>query len=430
MAIRDLIEHSPRRRKFLRTIAAGTAGAALPGTAGNLAAALSGRPISGRIQTSPASPPPRVTKDGLGFRRLGRTNLMISEISLGGSPLPDEGLLRRLIDRGINYIDTSDSYENGNCERKVGQLFQAVGRDKLFIHARFHLQGPWTERSIISSVEGSLRRLGTDYTDVLGIHGVEKPEDVTDERILAAFEKLKGKFRFRGLTCHVNAHAVVPKAVECGLYDMVQIGYNVFDLQETEKEIKTYSDYLGESGIRKLIDLCRSKDVGVTAMKVLKVGGRRQDLASFRAEGTSLFQAMLKWALENESLASVVTEILNDSQMEEDLGALDIPLTGSERRMLHAHVAANAGDYCHFCGLCRTACPSGVPTAAASRSLVYAESYDKPDRARQELAGFRASLQACVDCGACERACPYGLAVRARTRRAAEALLHAGPSRS
>jgi hypothetical protein len=426
MAIRDLIEHSPRRRKLLRAIAAGTAGAALPGAAGDLAAALSGRMKPGQVQMSAVSPPLRVTRNGMGFRRLGRTKLMISEISLGGSPLPDEGLLRRLVDRGINYIDTSDSYENGNCERKVGRLFQAIGRDKLFIHARFHLQGPWTERSIVASVEGSLRRLGTDTVDVLGIHGVENPEDVTDERVLAAFEKLKGKFRFRGLTCHVNAHAVIPKAVECGLYDMVQVGYNVFDLQETEKEVKTYGDYLGESGIRKLIDLCRSKDVGVTAMKVLKVGGRRQDLASYRTEGTSLFQAMLKWALENESLASVVTEILNDSQMDEDLGALDKPLTGSARRMLHAHVAANAGDYCHFCGLCRTACPAGVPTAAASRGLVYAESYDKPDRAREELAGIRASLLACSDCGACERVCPYGLAVRERTRRADHTIPQAG----
>jgi hypothetical protein len=356
------------------------------------------------------------------YRRLGRTDIWISEISLGGSPLPDERLLFGLLDRGVNYIDVSDSYENGNAERKTGRAVKRFGRDKIHIHTRFHLQGPWTEASIIASVEGSMRRLAMDDVDILGIHGVEKPEHLTDDRVLGAFEKLKtrGLFRFRGLTCHVNAHAVIPKAVECGLYDMVQIGYNVFDIQETEKSVQTYSDYLGESGIRKLIDLCRTRDIGVTAMKVLKVGGRRQALTAEQTAG-GLFPAMLKWALENDHLAAVVTEILNDEQMEQDLGAVGKSLTAGERKLLYAHVAANARDYCHFCGSCETACPAGVPTARISRGLAYLESYGKPDRAAEEFRsslGDGAAAPVCADCGACEQACPYGLPVRSRTRRA------------
>ena len=58
------------------------------------------------------------------YRRLGRTGLLISEISLGGSPLPDERLFFRLIERGINYIDASESYENGNVERLIGRAFK------------------------------------------------------------------------------------------------------------------------------------------------------------------------------------------------------------------------------------------------------------------------------------------------------------------
>jgi predicted aldo/keto reductase-like oxidoreductase len=411
MAIKDLIEHSPKRRSFLRSIIAGTAAA-------SLAPVISSTPQAASAQTSK---PDKIRKNNMVYRRLGRTGLYVSEISLGGSPLPDERLLFQLIERGINYIDTSDSYENGNCERKVGRLFKAVGRDKVFIHARFHLQGPWTEASLIASVEGSLRRLATDYTDVLGIHGLEKAEHLTDERILGAFEKLRaqGKCRFRGLTCHVNQHAVIPKAVEGGLYDMVQIGYNVFDIQETEKEVKTYSDYLGESGIRKLIDLAHGRDVGVTAMKVLKVGGRRQDLAADKTKGTTIYQAMLKWALENEKLSAVVTEILNDQEMKEDLDVVGRPLTTKERQMLHAHVAANAGSYCHLCGLCQAACPAGIRTADISRCLAYFESYGKRSRARAEYANLRPAPSGCRDCHACERACPYRISVQERMRRAA-----------
>jgi len=358
------------------------------------------------------------------YRRLGRTGLLISEISLGGSPLPDERLFFRLIERGINYIDASESYENGNVERLIGRAFKTFGRDKLLVHTRFHLRKSFSEAGIIASAEASLRRLDTDHVEVLGIHGVEDPAHLTDERVQAAFEKLKaqGKCLFRGLTCHANQHVIIPKAVECGLYDMVQIGYNVFDILETEKDVRTYGDYLGESGIRKLIDLAHGKDVGVIAMKVLKVGGRRQDLAARKDGGAALFQAMLKWALENVKLAAVVTEILNEEEMKEDLGVIGLAPTAAERRMLYAHVAANAGSFCHLCGLCQAACPAGIRTSDVSRCLAYFESYGKRSRARAEYAELRPAASACRDCAACERACPYGISVRERTRRATSTL--------
>jgi len=409
MTLRDRSGHSPGRRSLLKALAAGAAAFISPAL-----------PAAARRAAPQVSSLLPVRKDGMLYRRLGRTGLLISEVSLGGSPMPEERLLTQLIERGINYIDTSDSYENGNCERKVGRLFKAFGRDRIHVHARFHLQGPWTEASLIASVESSLRRLGTDHADILGIHGVESPAHVTDERILGAFEKLRaqGKFRFRGLTCHVNQHEVIPAAVASGHYDMVQIGYNVFDILETEKNVRTYSDYLGESGIRRLIDLCHGKDVGVTAMKVLKVGGRRQELPPVAKGGASIFPAMIAWALENPKLAAVVTEILNEQEMAEDLGAVGKRLTASERGRLGAHVAAHAKTTCHMCGLCESACPAGIETARIARGLAYHESYGKTARARAELSALAESVSSCRDCGACERACPYGLAVRERTRRA------------
>lgn len=413
MAVDDLIRHSAARRQVLKSLAGGTAAAGIFRKASSATAGLS------RQTAAPA----KIEREGMTYRRLGRTGLYISEIALGGSPLPDESFLRRLIDRGINYIDVSDSYENGNAERKLGRLWKAVGRDKVYAHTRFHLTRGFSEQSIIASVEGSLRRLAVEAVDILGIHGVEDPDQVTDERVLGAFEKLRaqGKFRFRGLTCHVNQQAVIPQAVASGYYDMVQIGYNVFDVAETDKNVQVYSDYLGESGISKIIDLAYSRDVGVTAMKVLKVGGRRQDLTGAAAEGLSLYQAMIKWALGNEKLAAVVIEIMNTAQMDEDLAAVGRRLSREERLLLHAHVAAQAGDYCHFCGSCQQACPRGIRTADLSRALVYAESYGKAARAKAVMAQAteQKPLADCRDCGACEAACPYGLAVRRRSERAA-----------
>ncbi|HSQ79445.1 MAG TPA: 4Fe-4S dicluster domain-containing protein, partial [Candidatus Bathyarchaeia archaeon] len=241
-----------------------------------------------------------------------------------------------------------------------------------------------------------------------------------------AFDQLKreGAFRFRGLSCHANQDEVVRKAVACGLYDMVQIGYNVFDIQEPAGTVETYPDYLGTSGIRSLLELASSHSVGVVAMKTLKVGGRRQDLGKYRTGAVSLAQAMLKWVLDDPRVASAVTEIMNRDQMEEDLGAAGAKLAAAERATLVRYVGENGSDYCHGCAGCRRACPEGIDAPAILRALVYHESYGKTERARAAFAsaGGRAAASACRDCGACERACPYGVAVRRRVRDAGRLL--------
>jgi len=399
------------RRTFIKTMAGGAVA---------LRSSLAG--LFGAGQTAPA----RLEKDGMSYRRLGRTDLLVSEISLGSSPLPDPILLRALVDRGINYIDTSHNYDNGNAERQIGRLLKDVGRDKVHVATKFHVAPRDTPASIMASVHGSLRRLDVETIDVLMIHGAEAADVLVDERVLAAYEQLKreGAYRFRGLSCHANQDEVVRKAVDCGLYDMVQVGYNVFDIQETVQEVETYPDYLGASGIRGLLELAHSRGVGVIAMKTLKVGGRRQNLEKYKTGTASLYQAMLKWVLADARVASAVTEILNRQQMEEDLGAAGAKLAAAERTTLVRYVRENGKDYCHGCARCRRACPSGVATTAILHAFAYAESYGKTDRARDSYAalgsGERAS--ACRDCGACERSCPYGVAVRSRIREAARLL--------
>jgi predicted aldo/keto reductase-like oxidoreductase len=399
------------RRTFIKTMAGGAVA---------WKASLAGLISPGR--TAPA----RRGKDGMSYRRLGRTDLSVSEVSLGSSPLPDPDLLRAIIDRGVNYIDTSHNYDNGNAERQIGRLLKDVGRDKVCVATKFHVTPRDTPASIMSSVHGSLRRLAADTIDVLMIHGAETAAVLVDDRVLEAFEQLKreGAFRFRGLSCHANQDEVVRKAVDCGLYDMVQVGYNVFDIQETVGEVETYPDYLGASGIRALIELAHSRGVGVIAMKTLKVGGRRQDLEKYRTGAASVYQAMLKWVLEDKRVTSAVTEILNRQQMEEDLGAAGAKLDGAERTALISLVREQGADYCHGCARCRRACPSGLATTDILRALAYHESYGKSGRARDLYASLAAGerASACRDCGTCEKACPYGVAVRARIREAARLL--------
>jgi len=398
---------SPSRRSFLKGL-----------VLGGLAS------LSRLTLGSPAATPEdwRQKRGGMWYRRLGRTGLFISEISLGGSPLPDWSLFREIIERGVNYIDTSTSYGNGNSERQIGRLFKEAGRDKVFVCTKFHLRDRWDEASIISSVEGSLRRLQTDHVDVLSIHGAERPEDLADKRVVSAFERLKkeGKCRFCGLSCHSNHESILQTAVDCGRYDMVQVGYNVFDIEEPSQSVETYDDYLGVSRMRDMIDYAARREVGVIAMKTLKVGGRRQNLDRYRTGTSSLFQAMLRWVLENRQVSSAVTEILNREQLEEDLAVPGTVLSPEEKAALWLHVAENGRDYCRLCGRCRERCPSQLATTDILRMLAYHESYGKSAAARTFYSRFKPAetALACRDCGQCEKACPYSVHVRARIREA------------
>ncbi|MBS3820077.1 aldo/keto reductase [bacterium] len=368
------------------------------------------------------NPQNRIQKGEMYYRRLGRTDLMISEISLGGSPVPPRAILHQAVERGVNYVDTSHTYQNGNSERQIGELLKEKGQDKLYVGTKFHLRGSWDASSIIETVEGSLRRLQVDTIDVLLIHGVDNPEILTDEEVLKAFDKLKkqGKCRFQGLSCHSNHHNVVKEAVRSGHYDMINLGYNVFDIDETKKDYKVYDDYLGQCGLRKLINLAHSKDVGIIAMKTLKVGGKRQNMDKYKTGTTSIYQAMLKWALENPNISSVVTEMMNFDQLEEDLAVSGEMLSARERRMLFRYVAENRKDYCHLCGECENNCPSGIATTTILRSLAYYEEYKKFGRARNLYSNLRPSQTPafCQDCGSCEKACPYGVPVRQRLQEA------------
>jgi len=397
------------RRDFLKAASFGTAAA-----------------LSAWRQTLRGTPRPEKSsaKPGLRTRRLGRTGLDISEVSLGGSPLPAWPLFLELVERGVNYIDSSVAYDNGNCERQIGRMLKTLGRDKAFVATKFQLTGDhWTEASIIKSAEGILRRLQVEAIDVLLVHGPEHPDQLTDDRVLGAFDKLKkaGVYRFKGFSCHVNHAALVRRAVESGMYDMIQLGYNVFDIDQPEDKVQAYDDYLGESGLRGLIGLAVSRGVGIIAMKTLKVGGRRQNLAACRAGTASLHQAMLKWVLEDKNVTSAITEILNRSQMDEDLGVMGSPLSAAERRMLFAHVAENTAEYCRGCGACRSHCPSSIRTTDMLRALAYEESYGRTERGRDLFfeSGGTAALAACRDCGACERVCPYRIPVRRRLAAAA-----------
>ncbi|GAA2559875.1 aldo/keto reductase [Winogradskya consettensis] len=150
------------------------------------------------------------------YRTLGRTGIKVSPYALGammfgraagvGNPDHDDAIriIHRALDAGINVIDTSDVYSYGESEEIVGEALRGR-RDKVVIATKFgrpmsddpNEQG-MSRRWIMAAVEGSLRRLGTDYIDVYQVHRLDPGTDV--EETLSALTDLvrSGKVRAVG----------------------------------------------------------------------------------------------------------------------------------------------------------------------------------------------------------------------------------------
>lgn len=147
------------------------------------------------------------------YRFLGRSALRVSPLCLGsmmfGGPT-DEPAARRIVDhardQGINFIDTADVYNAGQSEEIVGRAI-ANDRDRWVLATKFGMtRSPWPNESglsrkwIFQSVHNSLRRLGTDYIDILYIHRAY-PNVPLEEAIRALGDLIAaGNIRYYGLS--------------------------------------------------------------------------------------------------------------------------------------------------------------------------------------------------------------------------------------
>ena len=348
------------------------------------------------------------------YRRLGRTGMKISEISLGGSPVPAEAIFRRAVEGGVNYVDTSSSYMNGNSERTIGKLLNDYP-GKFYVATKFHAgrKGYESKEVLEKEFEGSLKRLGVDCVDILMVHGARTPEILANEDVLNLLEKFKkqGKIRFAGVSCHYNPVDVLTAAVKSGNYDMISIAYSAFSGSLVQKD-GVYRDYLQRSGIEGLIELAKKHDVGVIAMKTM-AGGNRQDLAKYRQKGISLPQAKLKWVLENKTVASALSEMLTFDILEENLGACVAPLSPEEKTALLDHVVSVSTGYCRMCGQCVKACPLKIAVPDILRYALYYTDHGKTSLAKKKYKMLPVEFRStnCNNCGHCLTACPNHLPV-------------------
>jgi hypothetical protein len=135
------------------------------------------------------------------YKRLGRTGLRISDICFGSSRSTDPDLVRHALERGVNYFDTAEGYKGGRSEESIGEAL--VGRrDGVFIASKVKAHASTTKQELMRALEGSLRRLRTDYLDVYFNHAVNDRERLRNPEWLEFSElaRKQGKIRYTGMS--------------------------------------------------------------------------------------------------------------------------------------------------------------------------------------------------------------------------------------
>ncbi|MBR6349495.1 MAG: aldo/keto reductase, partial [Lachnospiraceae bacterium] len=271
------------------------------------------------------------------YRRLGKTELMVSEIGFGGEWLDgktfDEGraIADKCMECGINIVDCwmSDPEVRSNLGNAL-----AGRRDKWYIQG--HIGSTWQKgqykrtrdlAQVKPAFEDLLERLGTDYVDLGMIHYVDDFDDldkVLHTEFMDYVKELKdsGKIRHIGMSTHNPL--VAAEAVKSSVVEMIMFSINpAFDLMPPTDNVDmyfeegSYSDLAGNIAPERaeLYKLCEINDVGITVMKGF-AGGRLFDekLSPFGVAFTPV--QCLHYCLTRPAVAAVMAGFKSPEEVE------------------------------------------------------------------------------------------------------------------
>jgi len=348
---------------------------------------------------------PALEKDektpALEFRTLGKTGLKVTAVSMGVMNCSDAAVLLRAFDLGINFYDTADCYMNGRNEEMVGKAFER-NRQKVFIQTKVHVHD---EKKMRASVERSLRRLRTDYIDVLVWHDHSSPDEVSDPKLFEFMSKMKkeGKVRFTGFSAHSRMASLLREAAKSNLHDVALVSYNF-----------THSKELKEA-----VTLAAQSGIGIVAMKTQSGGYKKEKMG-----GLNPHQAALKYVLRDQNVSAAVPGVTTIRQIEECAAVMGASLSKNNLNELEQYQSFLQGKICTLCGGCLGECPYGVLRSDLLRAVMYHEGYENASLVRESLQRItRQDIERCSECPSCSVICRRGLDMKAQIKVAQEIMV-------
>lgn len=323
------------------------------------------------------------------YRLLGRSGLRVSPLSLGtmtfgtdwgwGSDRDDSRrIFDTYVDRGGNFIDTASAYTNGTSEEFVGE-FAGDRRDSLVIATKYTMNrrptdpnaGGNNRKNMIASVEQSLRRLNTDYLDLLYLHVWDATTPV--EEILRGMDDLvrAGKVLYLGISdtpaWQVSRMQTVADLRGWSPLAALQVEYNLAE-RTIERDLVPMAAEMG-LGVIPWSPLASGVLAGKYTHADLDLGagvgspeGSRKNVAAANGALTARSleiadvvkkvaaeidatpsQVALAWTLVNPAVTSPIVGARTLAQLEDNLGALDITFTDGQLATLADASAIDLG---------------------------------------------------------------------------------------
>ncbi|NEE04345.1 aldo/keto reductase [Phytoactinopolyspora halotolerans] len=323
------------------------------------------------------------------YRLLGRSGLRVSPLALGTMTFgtdwgwgADKDESRRIfdayVDRGGNFIDTANVYTNGTSEQLLGE-FAADKRERLVIATKYTCAmrerdpnaGGNHRKNMVRSVEASLRRLGTDYIDLLYLHAWDGMTPV--EEILRAMDDLvaAGKVVYAGisdapawqvsrmqtiadlrgwspLVALQIEYSLIERTVERDLIPMARemglgvipwspLASGVLTGKYTRTDLDTGSGSAGAEGTRKNVAAAN----GALTERGLSIADVVKDVAGEMGHTPS--QVALAWTMLHPAVTAPIIGARTLAQFEDNLGALDVHFNHDQRVRLEKASAIELG---------------------------------------------------------------------------------------
>lgn len=424
-----------KRRNFLKAATFGLIGTGI--TAGNSWASS-----DGTVGTANKAAQQGTGIKIKGYRTLGRTGFKVSDLATGY--INDEGLMATMLDTGVNYIDTGESYPGAH--KMIGKVLKGRDRKSIFLTSKMLMEGETSKEALIKRAQKCLEDLDTEYIDCMMLHCPETVEALQHEGYHAAMQELKtnGRIRFTGVSNHGSFWFRDPKqtmakvllaAAEDGRFDVFLMAYNFLQMDQAEQ----------------VLEACQENNIGTSLMKTTPVAKyyivksrvdqlekEGKEVPDFYKEGLQRYKekadraeqfikkynlqnpeeiraAAIKFVLSNPHVHTVCCSLQTYDELERTIVLSGTKLTDSDRKTLSAYKQGCGDLYCrHACGVCEPNCPHGVPVNTIMRYSHYFLAQGREKEAMLKYAkipGTKADV--CGACpGYCEKACPFNVPIQ------------------
>ena len=299
----------------------------------------------------------------------------------------------------------------------VGTAIKELGvRDKVIIGTKVYIppkqrnMPPHQAKSFfITTLHESLKRLQTEYVDILYSHAVDSIEYLNNPGILEALHELKEqkKVRFVGFSTHKNMSALINKATNDGFYDVILTAYNY--------ALHNNNDLVAS------LKKAAANGIGLIAMKTQCAQYwysqyLPESMQKFY-QGKIMHTAVLKWALRNDFITTAIPGYTTFQQMVEDFSvARDLEYTAEEKKFLKDRNVKFSLGYCIQCQRCVPTCPDKVDIPNLMRVHLYASCYSNFYQARHTLDNIvsERNLHKCLTCDTCSARCVNSIDISKR----------------